>query len=326
MDFRTQLPTFESPFQLTYQDDALALGSCFAEHIGQRLIDYKFNLQLNPFGILYNPLSLLEALQFLASDDDIRSGDLFLHQDLWHHFSFHSRFSHPDQAKALEQMQQSVALTRKHWPNIKRILLTFGTAFIFRERAGGRYVANCHKLPGSSFERIRLQAEDFLPGYIELLQHWKAAQPELEVLISVSPVRHIRDGLIQNQRSKATLLLAAEKLTEALDFVHYFPAYELVLDDLRDYRFFAKDLIHPNEQAVDYVWEFFRASCFQEATQQLYQEVQAIVQASRHRPFHTNTEAHRTFCERQLGKIAELERRYEWLAFERERIHFDGVF
>lgn len=326
MDFRTQLPLSESPFQLHYQDTILAIGSCFAEHIGQRLIDHKFSLRLNPFGILYNPLSLLDALTFLVSEEDIESNDLFQHQDLWHHFSFHSRYSHPDRETALKQMRSSVQETRAIWSGINRVLLTFGTAYAFQERKTGDYVANCHKLAGSAFERVRLQPEDFLFDFLDLLEQWKASRPDLEVLITVSPVRHIRDGLVENQRSKAILILAADALAESLDFVHYFPAYELVMDDLRDYRFYAKDLIHPNEMAVDYVWDYFRSACLSPETQKIYKEVEGIVQASRHRPFHTDTAAHRKFCERQLSKIAELEGKYEWLTLQGEKESFQPKF
>ncbi|MCB0634228.1 MAG: GSCFA domain-containing protein [Saprospiraceae bacterium] len=322
MDFRTQLPPSESPFQLQYQDTILSMGSCFAEHIGQRLSDHKFGLHLNPFGILYNPLSLIDALYFLASDDEIEEDDLFQHQDLWHHFSFHGRFSHPDRTTALEQMRSSIRKIRSEWPKINRVMLTFGTAYAFQNKQTGAFVANCHKLPGSAFERVRLPAEDFIFNYLNLLEEWKALQPDLQVLISVSPMRHIRDGLVENQRSKAILVLAADELVKALEFVHYFPAYELVLDDLRDYRFYAKDLIHPNEMAVDYVWEFFKASCITKDTLEIYDKVQSILQAARHRPFHENTAGHRKFCERQLSQIAELEGKYSWLDLSKEKDYF----
>lgn len=300
----------------------LALGSCFAEHIGTRLLNRKFDLFLNPTGIIYNPVSVLQTLELLQRGDQIRSSDLFQYQELWHHFNFHGRYAHPDPEKALELMNTSISEVHKIWPQLDRLIITWGTAYAYRHLEQDRIVANCHKLPGKNFERFRLSLDQFLPDYVNILQQWKLQQPDLQVLISVSPVRHLRDGLVANQRSKAVLLLAAEQLCRELDFVHYFPAYELVLDDLRDYRFYDRDLAHPNETAVDYVWEYFQRSCLDDATRQIAQRVEPIMRAARHRPFHSATEAHRQFCRQQLEKINMLEAEYPFLDFALEKDHF----
>lgn len=301
----------------------LALGSCFAEHIGQRLSDHKFRLQLNPFGILYNPVSILQALQNLHTGQNVKPEELFLHQDLWHHFAFHSRFSHPVRQQAAAQMNASIDEAHNRLKKTNRLLLTWGTAFAYRHREQRKIVANCHKLPGSDFDRFRLQPEQFISAYLEYLSNWKAQQPDLEVLISISPVRHLRDGLTANQRSKAVLLLAAEQLVQSLNFVHYFPAYELVLDDLRDYRFYERDLTHPNASAVDYVWDYFKQACFSPTAKEIYRKIEPVLRAAQHRPYHTEIPAFRKFCRRQLQQIEQLEKTYHFLDFEKEKILFD---
>lgn len=325
MDFRTTVPPFESPFRIDYGPPVLALGSCFAEHIGQRLIASKFPVHLNPFGILYNPLSILQAVKRLQIAAPVTPEELFLHQDLWHHFDFHSRFSHPDREEALAQMNASLESSGAALNRTNRVLFTWGTAFAYRHLEQNQLVGNCHKLPGTVFERFRLQSDDFIPAYFELLSHWKAKNPDLQVLISVSPVRHLRDGLIENQRSKALLLLAAEQLTAGLDFVHYFPAYELVLDDLRDYRFYDRDQAHPNALAIDYVWEHFQAACFSSFAKTIHREIEPVLRAASHRPFHTDTAAYQKFCDQQLKKIEKLEAAYPFLDFREEKLHFSSM-
>ncbi|WP_170110277.1 GSCFA domain-containing protein [Flavilitoribacter nigricans] len=322
MDFRTTLPFSQSPFQLHHRQSVLALGSCFAEHIGQRLIDRKFGLTLNPFGILYNPASILGSLRLLEAGRPVERGELFQHQDLWHHFSFHSRFSHPDAPTALEQMNASITEVHRNWEAIDRLILTWGTAYAYRHLGQDEIVANCHKLPGETFERFRLKGESIVETYTEFLSRLKKDKPGLQVLISVSPVRHLRDGLVDNQRSKAVLLLAAETLSQELDFVHYFPAYELVLDDLRDYRFYDRDLAHPNSVAVDYVWDYFRRACFSPEAQAIDARIDPVLRAARHRPFHTDTAAFRKFCTQQLEKIAELEAQFPFIDLSKEKQHF----
>ena len=322
MDFRTNLPFSESPFQINYQQAALALGSCFAEHIGQALTKRKFELSLNPFGILYNPVSILQSLHTLQNGDLITESELFQNQDLWHHFGFHSRYSHPDRLAALKQMNGSIAQVHASWPRIDRLIITWGTAYAYRHLEEDQVVANCHKLPGSTFHRFRLVEDEFIPPYLEYLSQLKKVKPDLQVLISVSPVRHLRDGLVENQRSKATLLLAAECLCRELAFVHYFPAYELILDDLRDYRFYNQDMAHPNDLAVNYVWDYFHRACIAPKAQAIAKQIDPIIRATQHRPFHTDTAAYQKFCQIQLKKITELEAQYPFLEFSQERQHF----
>lgn len=319
--FRTSLEPSTTNFNIDHQHRVLAIGSCFAEHISHKLITRKFSVQLNPFGILYNPVSIAQSLQFLLDEAPFPEELLFNHQGLWHSFAHHSRFSHPDKAQAFRQIQNTLKTARNFLQTADRLLITFGTAYAFELNANRQIVANCHKLPASQFTRKRLSvdaiSDSFVPLFEKLLD-----KEERQIILSVSPVRHLRDGLIDNQRSKAILLLVIEKLCQTFPNVHYFPAYELLLDDLRDYRFYADDLLHPNQQAIQYIWSFFEKTFFSESTMHLNVELKKLHDATNHRPFFPETPQHQSFIKSQLQKIAALEMRHPDISFEKEKARF----
>jgi len=323
MNFRTSLPPLEADFTITHQDALLSIGSCFTKHIGNRLIDLKFNNLLNPFGIIFNPISLSNALHYLLSDRTFTEDDLFYHHEQWRSFMHHSCFSGMDKIATLDHMNLSLHEARTHLKQVNRLLITLGTANVFIYKKTGEIVANHHKLPIQDFERRRLHIRDIAEAFEPLFRELKRQTPGLHIIMTVSPVRHIRDGLIENQRSKAALLIALEHLVRDLDYVHYFPSYEYMMDDLRDYRFYESDMIHPNEQAIAYIWERFSDAFFDAKTRELNQRIDDIIRASRHRPFHPRSQQHRAFLRQQLEKIAALERAYPDLNFRRERQAFE---
>lgn len=298
------------------------MGSCFAEHISQRLEQYKFKTYLNPFGILYNPVSIAWGLEFLLSKASFGPEDVFLHQTLWHSFRHHGAFSHPDRDTMVDQLNEHLQLARTFLGKTTKLIITLGTAYGYVHRASGEVVANCHQLPAQHFAKEMLDPVAIQAQLGKALQMVKSRRPDLQVLLTVSPIRHIRDGLIENNRSKARLLLVAEKLEQALDWVHYFPSYELVLDDLRDYRFFKDDLVHPSAMAVDYVWDHFAQALFREETVELIRQIEKIRKASAHRPFHPESTAHQAFLRKQLLQIDQLESVYPFLDFVAERRAF----
>lgn len=304
----------------------MLIGSCFTEHIGAYLQDRKFNATLNPYGIVYNPLSIAEALDALAQGNTPpQATDLFQRDELWHSWAHHSRFSHPDQQEALRLMRAAYRQGANALHNCTRLLLTFGSADVFELAESGRVVANNHKMPSAYFRQRRLSIAEITEALGSVLERLHARNPGLRVLLSVSPVRHLRGGLIANQRSKATLLLACEALEKQFDFVHYFPAYELLLDDLRDYRFFAADMIHPSETAVEYVWNYFQEMYFPLPTKALCAELAQLKRAVAHRPFFTDTEAWRTFVAAQLVKIGQLQKAHPLFDFSEEIRHFKAA-
>lgn len=323
-NFRTILPLEKAAFSIDYTSTILCLGSCFTQHIGQRLIDYKFPTLLNPFGIIYNPISIKNSLNRLIKGVEYTESELILHQELWHSFNHHGVFSHPNQATALSKINATCAAATDFLKKTNRLILTLGTATVFEYKATEEVVANCHKIPYSAFAKKRLTVSAIVDALLPTLEALKNRNPELEIIFTVSPVRHLKEGILENQLSKATLLLAIEELQKKLSFVHYFPAYELILDDLRDYRFFEKDMAHPNELAIQYVWDFFQKMYFSPATISIYNKVKKLVQASRHRPFHVQTNAHQQFVCQQLEKITALEQQYPFLTLTKERAIFQA--
>lgn len=319
MKFRTEIKVPEYHFGISHEDQTLCVGSCFAEHIGGRLARLKFPSQLNPFGIIYNPVSVANTLERVWSKKYFKETDLVKNQGLWHSFEHHGHFSKAGQSTTLEGLNSALESSHLFLQKTSRLVLTLGTANVFQLRKTGQVVANCHKFPGSDFERRRLNIDEVSEALTPILRQLKTELPRLEVIVTVSPVRHLRDGLVENQKSKATLLLGLEKIAVELPFVHYFPAYEMVLDDLRDYRFFDPDMAHPNPQAVDYIWQHFSDAFFSEKTRTTCQRIDQIVTASEHRPLHPDSNAYRLFLKKQLGLVHEMEKEFPFLNFGKEK-------
>jgi len=316
--FRTPLSPIESEISIDHQTKILSIGSCFAARIGERLAQKKFNTLLNPFGILYNPVSICKALNRLDKKVLSQPVDLFEHLEQWHSFDHHSDFSALEQKASLDHINEAITEGHSFLKKTSVLIITLGTANVFWHKKNEQVVANCHKLPNTDFERKSLTVEAIVNDFEKLFQQLLQQQTELKIILTVSPVRHIRDGLIENQRSKAKLLLATEALCQKFESVIYFPAYELLLDDLRDYRFYDNDMIHPNETAVDYIWDFFQDTFFSENTKALNQKIDQVVSASLHRPFNPSSLQHQAFVNNQLEKIRVLEEEFSFLSFEKE--------
>lgn len=241
-----------------YAHRLMLLGSCFATHIGARLQDARFRCDVNPYGVLYNPLSISAALREMLAGKVYAAADLYPHQGLWHSPMHHSDFSAATPAEALQRINSRLRPASAALPALDFLLLTWGTAWVYEDRTTGRVAGNCHKLPETRFLRRRLAVDEIVEDAASLLAGLWQQNASLQVVLTVSPIRHVRDGLHDNQLSKATLLLAAERVCAAFpDRVFYFPAYELLQDELRDYRFYAEDMVHPSAQAVNYIWERF---------------------------------------------------------------------
>jgi lysophospholipase L1-like esterase len=328
-NFRTVLKSQPMPFAIGHSDHLMLVGSCFTEHIGERLVAHKFPALTNPFGIVYNPASLVRCLQRLCAQSQFFSEkDIFENAGLWHSWEHHGRFSKPDKDEMLTGLNAAYSEAANFLKKTNLLLLTFGTADVFelRDAVGGTNaaypVANNHKMPAALFQERRLTVPEVVQTNIGVLQKIKSENTDLQVVLTVSPVRHLRAGAVANQRSKATLVLACEEISRQLDFVHYFPAYELLLDDLRDYRFYATDMVHPSEVAVSYIWHFFADTFFSEETKRLNERIGKIAAAAKHRPFNPDTAEHRAFAQAQLEAIENLRKDWPRLDFELE----EGVF
>jgi GSCFA family len=324
--FRTILPMPNYDFNLNHRDQIVCMGSCFAENIAHKLQSNKFATLLNPFGILFNPVSIAKALTLLLDDNHFSENEVFEHHGLWHSFAHHGHFSKPDKADALQGINTALTNGRAFLKNTNRLIVTLGTANVFVFNKSGEIVANCHKIPANEFTRKRLDLETVVENLSSVFVKLNAQIPKLQIITTVSPIRHIRDGLIENQKSKAVLLLALDEIEANLDFVHYFPSYEILLDDLRDYRFYEADLIHPNKVAIDYIWDYFKQSFFSKATIELISEIEKIVNAINHRPFHPESALHQTFLKQQLEKTNLLEEKFPFLDFNVEKAVFENQF
>ncbi len=298
------------------------IGSCFAESIGSKLQQLKFDISLNPFGIVYHPLPAARNMERIISGKLYAPDELQLHQELWCSFDHHGRFSHPDSNVCLEQINAELRQARRQLSEANLLFVTFGTAWAYRRKADKRIVANCHRYPASDFERIRSDVDEIYDVWIATLTKLHRFNPNLQIVFTVSPIRHLRDGAHENQLSKAVLLLAVDKLIGATASAGYFSAYEIVLDDLRDYRFYDEDMTHPGTQAVNYIWQRFRECFMTKETQKLMQEVEEIVKASAHRPIH-RTSASVAFAEKSLEKIALLQQRLPQADFSKEIANFN---
>lgn len=325
MPFRTALSPVSAPFQIGHNDQLLLIGSCFTEHIGQKLAACKFQTLNNPFGIVYNPISIVQCLDRLGAGDQLfTENELFENAGLWHSWEHHGCFSKPGKKETLEGINSAYLKAAESLKKTDVLLLTFGTAEVFSLRQTGQVVANNHKLPGALFEQRRLSVSEIVENTLEVLERLAQLRDidPLKVILTVSPVRHLRNGLVENQRSKATLILACEEVCRQQTSAQYFPAYELLLDDLRDYRFYAADMVHPTAVAVDYVWQFFSETYFSEPTSRLNDRIGKILAGFQHRPFNPQTAQHQAFLRQQLALIASLKQEHPRLDFGDEEAFF----
>jgi hypothetical protein len=317
--FRTivDLPTGLPP--ITHAGKVMLLGSCFAQNMGERLLAEKFRVELNPFGILYNPLSIAEALGELADGREYASDDLFCYQGLWHSPMHHGSFSAATVEEALDGINSRLRQAHQAMPELDWLILTFGTAYVYEQKASEHIVANCHKQPEREFNRRLLSVEEIVATYTPLLQRLTRENKNLKILCTVSPIRHLRDGMHAGQLSKSTLLLAIEQLQQAFaDRLFYFPAYEIVIDELRDYRFYADDMTHPTPLAVEYIWKRLGETFFNAETRKLLAEIEEIAKGLAHKPFHPEQEAYQLFLGQIVLKIRRLIEKYPYLDFQKE--------
>lgn len=306
--------------RLAHADRLMLLGSCFAAEMGERLQQAKFRCDVNPFGVLYNPLSIASALRRMEEGRDYGADELFFYRECWHSPMHHGDFSSPDAEEALRHINDRLRQAHDALLRLDCLLLTFGTAWVYASKETGRVVANCHKLPEANFTRRRLSVDEVVEEYRTLLDGLFRRNPKLKVLLTVSPIRHVRDGLHENQLSKATLLLAVDRLQALFpEHLFYFPAYELLLDELRDYRFYADDLVHPSAVAASYVWERFVQACLSPEALPIMKACEEIHKSLAHKPFHPEGEEYKRFLGQIVLKIERLNEKYPYLDFKNER-------
>jgi hypothetical protein len=307
---------------ITYKDKILLTGSCFTEHIGNFLLENKFNVLQNPNGILFDPASVASSLLSYVQNKKYSEHDLFYLNETWNSWQHHSRFSSVDKSECLQRINQSQQQAHEVLKDADWLIITLGSAFTYKLVENLNSVANCHKAPAQNFNKHLNTIEEIVTAFDSVIHQLFHFNNKLKIIFTISPVRHLRDGVVDNNRSKARLIEAVHHLVNKFDKLYYFPAYELVIDVLRDYRFYDVDLAHPNYAATQFVLEKFSESCFDQSTKALLEEIKKIVIAKKHKPFNPQSSLHKKFLQQQLKKTKDISNAYPYLNFEEELKYF----
>ncbi len=310
---------------ISYQDKILLIGSCFTEHIGNYLAEVKFNTFQNPNGILFDPISVCNSLQSYIQNHQYTQKDLFQLNEAWHSWQHHSRFSGLDADDCTKHINRSQTTAHEFLKQADWLIITLGSSFSYRLAANDQPVANCHKAPAQTFHKHLCTIEEIITHFDTTIHQLFHFNPKLKIIFTISPVRHLRDGVVDNNRSKARLIEAVHHLVNKFDRLYYFPAYELVIDVLRDYRFYDIDLAHPNYAATQFVLEKFSETCFAPQSVQLSEEIKKIMIARKHKPFNPESNQHKQFLKSQYKKASELQQQYPYLDLSEELRYFKSA-
>jgi len=325
MEFQLPIQVDTLPDPIGYTDKIMLTGSCFTEHIGNALRDWKFDVLQNPNGILFDPASVASSLVAYMDNRPYGEEDLVYFNELWQSWQHHSQFSHVDKGEALRGINKSLGRAHTFLKEAKWLIVTLGSSFSYRLVQNGIPVANCHRAPAQTFRKHLMTIEEINTALDNCLYRLFQFNPSLQIIFTVSPVRHIRDGVVENNRSKARLIEVVHHLVNKFSRLWYFPAYELVIDVLRDYRFYDIDMVHPNYPATQFVLENFTRHYINKEAQAVLEEVKKIVIARRHKPFQPTTQAHQRFLQDQLEKARDLAKRCPFLDLGEEMEYFGGV-
>jgi hypothetical protein len=338
MDFMVNIDLKKPSRQISYEDKILLLGSCFTEHIGNSLEELKFSVLQNPNGILFDPLSVGQSLVSYIQNQQYNEKEFFQLNEVWHSWKHHSRFSNTNLEEAVRITNESQQQAHQFLKEADWIIITLGSSFSYQltklaetvkvpplgEDLEGAGVANCHRAPAQWFHKHLMTIDEIISNLDNSFEQLFQFNPSLNMIVTVSPVRHIRDGVVDNNRSKARLIEAVHHLVDKYEKVNYFPAYELVIDVLRDYRFYDADLVHPNYMATEFVLEKFAESFIDEPAQKIMQEIKSIVIARKHKAFQPDTTAHKQFLKSYFEKAKALKEKYPFLDLTEEIKYFNS--
>jgi len=318
MQFSTQIPIIPSNNSIDYNSKIVSLGSCFAVNIGQKFDYFKFKNTTNPFGILFHPLALEKFIGYALNNKQFTEVDIFEQNGLWHCFDAHSDLSHTNKAALLDNLNTACSSANATIKEASHLIITLGTAWVYRYITSGNLVANCHKVPQKDFTKELLSVDAINQSLDSIITQIQEVNPNVHIIFTVSPVRHIKDGFTENQWSKANLISALHQVlnTDSLKLnTAYFPSYEIMMDELRDYRFYAEDMIHPSATAVDYIWERFTNAYTTPQTQETVKLADSIRKGLAHRPFNPDTPQHKQFLAKLDDKIAALKKQHPHISF-----------
>ncbi len=321
MKFRTSVPIIEQEPKIDHTSKILLIGSCFVENIGKKLDYYQFQNLRNPFGIFYHPGAIGNFIEKVATGYKYEEKDVFYHNEQWHCFDAHSCLNSSNKDELLFQLNEGIEKTRSFIENATHIVFTLGTSWYYKETETGHSVANCHKLDQKNFKKELLSVKEIENVFNNASQYLLTINPNLKIIFTISPVRHLKDGFVENQQSKAHLVtgihqfIAAQKITN-LGTCFYFPAYEIMLDELRDYRFYSEDMLHPNSLAIDYIWSHFAEEWIAKNALDLFKSIEIIHRGLGHKPFNENSKKHQLFLRDLEDKILSLKNKIPTATFK----------
>ena len=316
MNFTTKIPITQNANPIDYNSKIVSFGSCFAENMGDKLLYYKFQTQVNPFGIIFNPFSIEKLIERVVLQRYFTKDDIFFFNERWHCYEVHSELSDADSEVFLSKLNQILLDTQKQLQQATHIIITYGTSWVYRHIETNAIVANCHKVPQKQFSKELLSIDSIQKSIQNTVSLIATLNPKCNFIFTVSPVRHLKDGFVENQVSKAHLIAAIYATTNTKQqTLNYFPSYEIMMDELRDYRFYADDMMHPSSMAIDYIWERFAATQIDASAIATMELVQTIQKGLAHRPFNPNSESHQKFEANLKEKIATLEAQYSFMKF-----------
>ncbi|OOV20279.1 GSCFA domain-containing protein [Flavobacterium sp. LM4] len=319
MYFRTQIPISKSSIPIDYNSKILSIGSCFAENMADKLDYFKFQNITNPFGIIFNPLSIENLFRRVCEKHFFQEKDVFFHNERWHSFEVHSDLSNSDREELLETLNKAITQTYNKLQEATHIIITYGTSWVYRSVENDQIVANCHKVPQKQFCKALLMVDTIQKSIQTTIDLIQVLNPNVKFIFTVSPVRHIKDGFAENQLSKSHLFTALHQVlkTNNSHFMaqDYFPSYEIMMDELRDYRFYSEDMLHPNKVAIDYIWHKFSENYIAENSFLTMQEIEDIQKRLHHRSFNPESEQHQKFLAKLQQKIKLLEKKQPSIKF-----------
>ena len=324
MDFRTSFSYNHLEKKLRLSDKVLCLGSCFAENIGAKMEAVKMDIGINPLGIIYNPVSLSQlVVDYGIKDKKISIDELYNREGIYSHSGFHSQWNKLNPEEYVNDVNKALSGFHPQLSSANCLILTLGTSWVYKEKETNKIVSNCHKKPAEQFTKYLLHINEIVDSLQSIVDHLGSST---HIILTVSPVRHIKDGIIENTRSKARLIEGIHRVVDQHTHVEYFPSYELMMDDLRDYRFYASDMLHPSEQAINYIWSEFRKSSIDHESNKWIDQIEKMNAAMKHRPFNPSSSAHKVFCRKQIVALERLRAQLPFLDFSNEREYFEKHF
>ncbi len=318
MLWTTPFPINNNANPIDYHSKVFSIGSCFAVNIAQKLSHYKFNSVINPFGILFHPVAIDDILCRAVNAVNFEEHDAFLHNDVYQSYSVHSALSKSDRSIFLSDLNRNLHQTQQDLKEASHVIITYGTAWVYKYIDTEKIVANCHKVPSEKFQKELLSVSEIEVVIRNTIQSLLNINSTIKIIFTISPVRHVKDGLIENQRSKSNLFSALHNVISecGTETISYFPSYEILMDELRDYRFYASDLLHPNDIAIDYIWNRFVNTSISDMSQGILKQIAALIRSQAHRPIGEITAAYQAHVSATQSKIHEFCRRHPHIKFD----------